>query len=235
MPPYMSARLQRSLGLVLLVTLPLCVPAEAAKREEAGVVVESVTPRSAGATAGLQPVSPSLLLIEGERMATVLRLAVKQHYGIRAEKLAEVGLPPFRGLRRKAPETPQTPTPPSTEVAPPADTETTQTWLERFQHLRRMRSARHPLFFPTRSAAVAMSPMSRNVSRSCRNLLRHCNRGGRKEPRLLEGVVSTSPDIAATSRDGSAPSPHLGRLLLLEPQLPEMSPPHRLMDEDFRS
>ena len=38
---------------------------------------------------------------EGERLATVLRFAVKQHYGIRAEKLAEFGLQPFRGKSRK--------------------------------------------------------------------------------------------------------------------------------------
>ena len=60
-----------------------------------------------------------LLLIEAERLATVLRFSIRQHYGIRAEKLAEFGLQPFRGLTRKpkpAPETPGTPTP---EPTPP--------------------------------------------------------------------------------------------------------------------
>jgi hypothetical protein len=36
-------------------------------------------------------------LTEGTRLSTVLQLAVKQHYGIRAEKLAEFGMQPFRG------------------------------------------------------------------------------------------------------------------------------------------
>jgi hypothetical protein len=43
------------------------------------------------------------LALEGDRLATLLRAAVKQHYGIRAEKLTEFGLQPFRGRsRRKA-------------------------------------------------------------------------------------------------------------------------------------
>ena len=59
-------------------------------------------------------------VIEGERLANLLRSAVKQHYGIRSEKLAEFGLQPFRGRNRtaKAPEEqkpqPQTPAPPAT-------------------------------------------------------------------------------------------------------------------------
>ena len=51
---------------------------------------------------------------EGERLATVLRFSVKQHYGIRAEKLAEFGLQPFRGKARKKPS-------PSPEDTPPQD------------------------------------------------------------------------------------------------------------------
>ncbi|HVR98644.1 MAG TPA: hypothetical protein VMW27_18655 [Thermoanaerobaculia bacterium] len=50
---------------------------------------------------------------EGERLATVLRFAVKQHYGIRAEKLAEFGLQPFRGKSRK-----QKPLPPPEDASP---------------------------------------------------------------------------------------------------------------------
>ncbi len=52
-------------------------------------------------------------LTEAERLATILELAVKQHYGIRAEKLADFGLKPFRGRPRKitpAPE-PEAPAP----------------------------------------------------------------------------------------------------------------------------
>ena len=50
-------------------------------------------------------------LVEGARLSTVLQLAVKQHYGIRAEKLAEFGLPPFRGRNKTAKATPGTPAP----------------------------------------------------------------------------------------------------------------------------
>jgi hypothetical protein len=45
-------------------------------------------------------------LIEAERLGTLLRLAVKQHFGIRAEKLAEFNLQPFRGRKRTAPVEP---------------------------------------------------------------------------------------------------------------------------------
>ena len=59
-------------------------------------------------------------VIEGERLANLLRSAVKQHYGIRSEKLAEFGLQPFRG-RTKAKPTPETPAPaPPPAVTPPA-------------------------------------------------------------------------------------------------------------------
>ena len=39
-------------------------------------------------------------LTEAERLSTVLRLAVKQHFGIRSEKLAELSLQPFRGRKK---------------------------------------------------------------------------------------------------------------------------------------
>lgn len=40
-----------------------------------------------------------LELTECERLASVLRAAIKQHYGIRSEKLAEYNLQPFRGRK----------------------------------------------------------------------------------------------------------------------------------------
>lgn len=43
------------------------------------------------------------LLTETSRHATVLRLAVKAHYGIRSEKLAEFGLKPFRSRKPAEP------------------------------------------------------------------------------------------------------------------------------------
>lgn len=60
-----------------------------------------------------------------QRLATMLRQGLKQHYGIRSEKLAEYGLPPFRGRKLKAkpePEEPETPTP--TPAEKPATTTT---------------------------------------------------------------------------------------------------------------
>ena len=58
------------------------------------------------------------MLTEGERLATLLRQAVKQHYGIRAEKLAEFGLQPFRGRKQAATApAPQAPKIPPVELA----------------------------------------------------------------------------------------------------------------------
>jgi hypothetical protein len=69
------------------------------------------------------------MLTEGVRLANLLRQAVKQHYGIRSEKLAEFGLQPFRGRKQPDPSTPppvpapqpETPiaTPPAITAAPP--------------------------------------------------------------------------------------------------------------------
>ena len=59
-------------------------------------------------TASKQDTSKELrkLIVEGQRLVTVLRVAVRQHYGIDSEKLAKFGLQPFRGRRRKATEPP---------------------------------------------------------------------------------------------------------------------------------
>jgi hypothetical protein len=45
----------------------------------------------------------------GDRLATVLRQVLKEHYGIRAEKLSEFGVQPFRGRPRKAKPAPGAP------------------------------------------------------------------------------------------------------------------------------
>jgi septal ring factor EnvC (AmiA/AmiB activator) len=64
--------------------------------------------RQAQHTAAKQEASQQFqtALAEGERLATVLQLSVKSHYGIRSEKLADFGLQPFRGRRprRVSPE-----------------------------------------------------------------------------------------------------------------------------------
>jgi hypothetical protein len=64
---------------------------------------------------------------EGNRLATLLRGLVKQHYGIRSEKLVELGIKPFRGRARKAaaavppvPATGPTPAVPTVPATPTA-------------------------------------------------------------------------------------------------------------------
>jgi hypothetical protein len=76
---------------------------------------EEAAKQQAALTAGKQEASKQLrtFLAESERLANVLRLAVVQHYGIRAEKLAEFGLQPFRGRNRKAKPTPTPQKPPA--------------------------------------------------------------------------------------------------------------------------
>ena len=94
--------------------------------------------RQAALRAEKQEVSRQLktLFIESDRLANVVRVSLKAHYGIRAEKLVEFGLQPFRGRKAKAapatPETPQAPGPipahptptPAHPTAPAADTTT---------------------------------------------------------------------------------------------------------------
>lgn len=71
------------------------------------------------------------LLVDGRKLATVLRTVVRQKYGNRAEKLVEFDLQPLRARTRVATAgtkpptvTPPTPTTPGTPVPPatPADT-----------------------------------------------------------------------------------------------------------------
>ena len=75
--------------------------------------------RQAAETAQKQETSQELqaLFSEGSRLATVLRLAVKAHYGIRAEKLVEFGIKPFRGRKLAKPIPAPTPDP-DPEVPP---------------------------------------------------------------------------------------------------------------------
>jgi hypothetical protein len=63
-------------------------------------------------------------MVESRRLATVLRLALKHHYGIDSEKLVEFGMQPFRGRTRKVqkPETPPGPEAP----APAVDSDVTR-------------------------------------------------------------------------------------------------------------
>jgi hypothetical protein len=59
------------------------------------------------------------LIVNGQRLTNVLRLSVREHLGIRSEKLAASGMKPFRG--RKPSEESKRPKPqPEQPVAPPA-------------------------------------------------------------------------------------------------------------------
>jgi hypothetical protein len=62
-------------------------------------------------TAAKQETSQELktLVVESQRLANAMRAMIREHFGIRAEKLAEFGLQPFRGRTRKAGSTPGQP------------------------------------------------------------------------------------------------------------------------------
>ena len=83
---------------------------------------QEIKKQQATMTASKQEASKELrlLLTEGQRLANVMRAMIKEHYGIRAEKLAEFGLQPFRGRNRKAKTpAPETPIPtPATHADP---------------------------------------------------------------------------------------------------------------------
>jgi len=84
---------------------------------------EAASDHQGALTAAKQEASLQLRtsLRECERLANILRLAVKQHYGIRSEKLAEFGLRPFRGRKAKpAAEQPEPSAPPPAGPEPTA-------------------------------------------------------------------------------------------------------------------
>ena len=75
-----------------------------------------ITKRQAGLKAEKQEMSKQLrkLAEDAQRLASAVRVLLKEHYGIRDEKLAAYGLQPFRGRPRKA-----VPAPQETEPATP--------------------------------------------------------------------------------------------------------------------
>ncbi len=77
--------------------------------------VEEINKQQKALTASKQEASRQLklLMTEGQRLANAMRTMLREHYGIRAEKLAEFGLQPFRGRARKAKTAPTEPTPPA--------------------------------------------------------------------------------------------------------------------------
>ncbi len=60
---------------------------------------------------------------EGGKLATVLRVMARQHYGNRSEKLVELGIQPLRRrARNAAPQTEPPPTPAPTPAVPTTST-----------------------------------------------------------------------------------------------------------------
>jgi hypothetical protein len=80
---------------------------------------QATAQQHAALTASKQDLSKKLKsqLVEGQRAANGIRKLLKEFYGVRSEKLAEFGLQPFRGLKRKT-ATPE----PSTTTPPPSTT-----------------------------------------------------------------------------------------------------------------
>jgi hypothetical protein len=84
--------------------------------------------QQAALTAAKQETSRRLrtLVTEGQRVANAVRSMLKEHYGLRSEKLAEFGIQPFRGRAfrtRKGGSKPETPAPEAPAPQPPAPTQ----------------------------------------------------------------------------------------------------------------
>ena len=62
-----------------------------------------------------------VLIVDGQRLANVLRVSVREHLGIRSEKLVAYGIQPFRG--RKAKDEPKEPKQPAPSPAEPSPAE----------------------------------------------------------------------------------------------------------------
>jgi hypothetical protein len=82
--------------------------------------------QQAALTAGKQEISKRLeaVIDTGRKLATYLRVGVRQHYGNRAEKLVEFKLQPLRSRRRRpangGPTPPETPAPEPAPAPTPA-------------------------------------------------------------------------------------------------------------------
>ena len=98
-------------------------------RTQLGTVMEQarqIAASQAAQRAAKQTASQSLkaAITEGDRLASLLRAAVKQHYGPRSEKVAEFGVQPFRGRKRTPKELKPAPTPPPAPAPGPASAPT---------------------------------------------------------------------------------------------------------------
>ncbi|HEX7180533.1 MAG TPA: hypothetical protein VF756_01725 [Thermoanaerobaculia bacterium] len=88
-----------------------------------GVLTQAlgVSQQQAALKAAKQEASKQMrrLTSEGQRLANVIRTAVKEHYGIREEKIAEFGLQPFRGRKVRLTKKPKPSAPPDGGPAGP--------------------------------------------------------------------------------------------------------------------
>jgi hypothetical protein len=89
------------------------------KLESVLTQIDAIDAEQARLTAAKQEKTGQLnvLIAEGRKIATFLKAGLREHYGRRAEKLAEYGMQPFRGFKKK-PEEP-------VEVQKPASASTT--------------------------------------------------------------------------------------------------------------
>jgi hypothetical protein len=85
---------------------------------------QEITKQQAAAAAVKQEASEQLqkMVVEGTRLGNALRAMLKEHYGVRAQKLAEFGMQPFRGRAKKGqpgtPGSPETPSAPGISGSP---------------------------------------------------------------------------------------------------------------------
>lgn len=97
---------QRLLGAMEenLEALPQLAPFYTKLQSMVGQALE-ISKRQAALKASKQEASKQIreVTTEGQRLASVVRSVVKEHFGIREEKLAEFGMQPFRG-RKPRPE-----------------------------------------------------------------------------------------------------------------------------------
>ncbi len=110
----------QTLNSALAANAPDLSHLEATRLQFDDMVVRSleVYTRQSALVAEKQEASQELqnLLIETSRLGNVIRGALKSYYGIRAEKLAEYGIKPFRGRRLAKPVPP--PPAPGTDPDP---------------------------------------------------------------------------------------------------------------------
>lgn len=100
---------------------------ETSRAKLAGVLEEfrSLSTQQTQLTGSKQQVSKRMeeLFVAGNKLANLLRVGLREHYGNRSEKLVDFSVPPFRGRKRsteaKPPEEPGTTPPAPTPTAPP--------------------------------------------------------------------------------------------------------------------